>query len=76
MPGQLMLTESDNELWLDMENITCLRLFRREIKDRKIVTFHEFLFDSKEGIVSGDNSIMANEFVFFFHQNPPDKHED
>ena len=76
MPGKLMLTESDNELWLDMENINCLRLFKRETKGRKIVTFHEFLFDSREGIVSGDNSFMANEFVFFFHQKPPDKHED
>jgi hypothetical protein len=76
MPGQLMLTESDNELWLDMENINCLHLLKRETKGRKIVTFHEFLFDSKKGIVSGDNSIMANEFIFFFHQKPPAKHEN
>ncbi|NQT77427.1 MAG: lantibiotic dehydratase family protein [Bacteroidetes bacterium] len=75
MPRQLTLTESDNELWLDMENISCLRLLKREIKNRKVVSFREFLFDSKEGIVSGENGIMANEFVFFFHQTPADKHE-
>ena len=76
MPRQIMLTESDNELWLDMESISCLRLFKRETKGRKAVSFREFLFDSKEGVVSGENGIMANEFVFFFHQTSADKHED
>ena len=68
IPAKVILASGDNELWIDLENINCLRLFQNEIKNMMEVKLREFVFRPEDCIVSENGSPFAHECVFFIHQ--------
>ncbi|MEN8224878.1 MAG: lantibiotic dehydratase family protein [Bacteroidota bacterium] len=70
IPREVVLSAGDNELWIDLGNLNCVRLLQQEIKGLKLAVLHEFLFRPDQDIVKGEDGPYANECVFFFHKNP------
>lgn len=68
VPSKVLLSRSDNELWLDLNNTVCLRLLQYELRNQSQAVLQEYLFDHKEAVVQGKEGPLNNEFVFFIHQ--------
>ena len=68
IPGKVILAAGDNELWIDLENIYCLRLLQNEIKNMQEATLREYLFQPDKCIVRANEEPFAHECVFFIHQ--------
>lgn len=64
----VVVPDADNELYLDLEDSPCQRLFLELIAKRKGIMLEEFLFTAEDAVVSQDGNAYANEFQFVFHQ--------
>lgn len=64
----VVVPDSDNELYLDLENSDCIRLLLDLIIRRKGILLEEFLFTTDDAIVRENTNIYTNEFIFAFHQ--------
>lgn len=68
VPGRVLLSRSDNELWLDLNNLVCLRLLQHELRNQSEAILQEYLFEHEQSMVQGRNGPLNNEFVFFIHR--------
>lgn len=68
IPDRVLLSKSDNELWLDLNNIDCLRLLQYELRNQSQAVLQEYLFDHDQVVVQGKEAPLNNEFVFFIHR--------
>ena len=68
IPEQVIVPDFDNELYLELSDIKCIRLLLSLIIQRKTVVLEEFLFDSDTAIVKQDNNRYTNEVIFAFHK--------
>lgn len=69
MPTEVIIPDSDNELYLDLEDTQCQRLLLEEIAKRKQIVLEEFLFRNDSGIVHRGKDRFTNEVIFAFHKN-------
>jgi thiopeptide-type bacteriocin biosynthesis protein len=58
IPKHILLIEGDNELLIDLENETSLKMFISTIKKKGLIILQEFLFDIKKGVVQNENKKM------------------
>lgn len=69
IPTEVIIPDSDNELYLDLEDTQCQRLLLEEIAKRKQIVLEEFLFRNDSGIVHRGKDRFTNEVIFAFHKN-------
>ncbi len=69
IPHLVSLVDNDNELLLNLENITCLRILFSIIKGRKKFRLAEFLFDEKHPVVHSTDGQFTNEFILPFYKS-------
>jgi hypothetical protein len=67
MPAYVWLADSDNKLFINLENLMCIRTLFSVIKNRGGFQLEEFLFDPGNPIVKGEEGIFTNEFIFSFY---------
>lgn len=67
IPKLVLLVEGDNELPINLENITCLRMFFDLVKNKNNIVLREFLFDTKNEVsdLLGKSS-YTNQIVLSF----------
>jgi class I lanthipeptide synthase len=70
LPREVLLSESDNELYLNLENKTCIKILIDQVKKQPSFTLVEFLFNTDNLITFGSDGGTTNEFVFVFHKTP------
>lgn len=68
IPDRVVLSEGDNELYIDMNNPLSIRAWLSVVKKCQYFTLVEFLFDQETAIVHGPEGAFANEFVFAFYK--------
>ena len=64
----VIVPDSDNELYLDLEDSRCQRLFLEMVGKRKGLMLEEFLFTAENAVVRQGGNAYTNEFQFVFHQ--------
>jgi len=69
IPSMVSLMDNDNELLINLENITCLRTLFSIIKGRKKFRLAEFLFDEKHPVVQSIDGHYTNEFILPFFKS-------
>lgn len=64
-----LLIDGDNTLYIDWENIMSIRSMFAIIKTRKIIKFHEFLFESQNAVVRDkEGNPYLNECIATFYK--------
>ncbi|NIM10536.1 MAG: hypothetical protein GTO45_00960 [Candidatus Aminicenantes bacterium] len=67
MPAYVWLADSDNKLFINLENLMCIRTLFSVTKNRGGFQLEEFLFDPGNSIVKGEEGVFTNEFIFSFY---------
>lgn len=67
IPTCVVVPDSDNELFLNLEDTTSQRILVSLINKRKTVQLEEFLFDASNMIVHEDGKSFTNEIIMIFH---------
>ncbi len=82
IPKLVLLKDGDNELLINLKNLTSIRMWLNLVKNRTVFILDEFLFD-QNGLVQGSDfeSSHTNQFIIsFYHkerlQKKKDKHEN
>ncbi|MCP5107270.1 MAG: hypothetical protein GY950_28040 [bacterium] len=68
IPGQVMLADSDNKLYINLDNALCIRTLFSVTKNRGGFQLVEFLFDPGNAVVKSKEGVYPNEFIFSFHK--------
>ncbi len=63
LPSKFTISEGDNELFIDTENILLLELFKNSIKIKNRVAIKEFLLDGGLPIKNTHNQYFSNQLV-------------
>ncbi|MCL2502928.1 MAG: lantibiotic dehydratase family protein, partial [Bacteroidales bacterium] len=71
IPRFVVLPDGDNELFIDTESLTNLRMLYSVVKKRPKFTLREFPIDMENSILKKDRAIFTNEFLFIFHKQRP-----
>jgi len=66
-PQFILLSDGDNELLINLENLTSIKMFLSTIKNRTMFKLSEFLHDFDNSIVKDEsNNCYSNEFIISF----------
>ena len=68
IPNEVLLSDGDNELYVNMNNPLSLRAWMSIVKNRQSFLLEEMLFNSDTAIVHGQDEIFTNEFLFSFYK--------
>lgn len=69
IPQFVLLTEGDNELLVDFENVLSVKMLFSAIKKRESFELKEFLFDLENAVIKDEQrNSFTNEFVITFHK--------
>jgi aminopeptidase N len=69
IPQLVLLTEGDNELLVDFENVLSIKMLFSAIKKREKFELKEFLFDMENSVIQDDmENPFTNEFILSFHK--------
>jgi len=72
MPAQVALMDSDNQLFINLDNIMCIKTLFSVTRNRPNFQIIEYLFDTGSGdraVVKSDGHYYSNEFVFCFYKD-------
>lgn len=69
MPALVLLVDSDNKLFINLDNALCIRTLFSITKKRPGFQLSEFLYGKgdKPAVVTGKEGVFTNEFVFCFY---------
>lgn len=68
LPNYVVLVEDDNELLINLNNITCVKMFMNSVKNKRAFQLQEFMFEMNDGLVKDmQNEQYANQFIFSFY---------
>lgn len=68
IPDRVVLADSDNKLYVNMNDPLSIRAWLAIVKKRQVFSLEEFLFDSRNAIVHGPEGAFTNEFIFAFYK--------
>jgi hypothetical protein len=69
IPNNVVLIDSDNELYINLENISLIKVLLSLVKNRSSFILKEFFFNVDEEFVTDiDSKNYANEFIFSFYK--------
>jgi hypothetical protein len=66
LPEYVLLSDSDNKLFMNLDNVMCIRTLFSVTKNRGGFQLEEFLFNPESSIVKGKEGVFTNEFIFSF----------
>jgi ribosome biogenesis protein Nip4 len=67
-PNFVVLVEDDNELLINLSNITCVKMFLDTIKNKRNFQLQEFVFKNDDGFIKDINGERySNQFIFSFY---------
>ena len=69
LPAEVLLADGDNELYLNLKSKMCIKILLNQVRNRASFILKEFLFDSKNLVVSNPEGGFTNEFIVAFHNN-------
>jgi len=69
VPDEIILADSDNELYLNLNNMICVNILLDQVKMRNSFTLKEFLFSEDDLIVRGPEGGFTNEFLISYYKN-------
>lgn len=75
IPNKVLLVDGDNELYIDMNNLSSIRAWLSVVKKRPSFQLEEFIFDPETAVVHGPNGVFTNEFIFSFYRESMTKKE-
>jgi hypothetical protein len=67
MPAYVLLTDSDNKLFINLDNLMCIKTLFSVTKNRPNFQLTEFLYNPGNAIVKGPEGLFTNEFVLCFY---------
>ena len=67
IPAYVLLTDSDNKLFINLENLMCIKTLFSVTKNRPSFQLTEFLYNPGHAIVKGPEGVFTNEFVLCFY---------
>lgn len=70
IPDHVLLSDGDNELYIDMNNALSIRSWLSIVRNRDYFNLVEFLFNPKTAVVHSQEGTFVNEFIFSFYQDP------
>ncbi|MCK5057749.1 MAG: lantibiotic dehydratase family protein [Candidatus Aminicenantes bacterium] len=68
IPAYVDLSDGDNKLLINLENLLCLKTLFSVTKNRPGFQLTEFLFDPGATLVTGREGVFTNEFIVSFHR--------
>lgn len=68
MPAYVALSDSDNRLFINLENALCINTLFSVTKKRTVFQLIEFLFDPTKTVVKSKEGVFTNEFIFSFYK--------
>ena len=68
IPDCVLLSDGDNELYIDMNYPLSIRSWLSIVKKRPSFRLDEFLFDPATAVVHGPEGVFTNEFIFSFYR--------
>jgi len=69
LPDEFLLIDNDNELYVNINNETSLKILLNQIKKRSSCELAEFIFSEDNLIVTGIDGNYTNEFIITFYKN-------
>lgn len=66
MPACVALMDGDNDLFIHLENVLCIRTLLSVVKNRPNFQLVEFLFNPDTALVKNEEGVFTNEFIFSF----------
>ncbi len=70
LPDFFVLADGDNELLINSNNISYLKMFVDVIKNRSVIKLNEFIFLNKDSIVEDrEGNYFTNEIIMTFYKN-------
>jgi lantibiotic biosynthesis protein len=79
IPAEVLLADSDNKLYINLENIMCIRTLFSVTQNRPGFELEEFLFSSENAVVKSPDGVFTNEVVLSYYNegklNPPESRE-
>jgi hypothetical protein len=70
LPLKMLLSDGDNELLVDWENVRSIRALFSTIKKRDMITLTEYLYKPKNSVVRDENgNPYPNECIVAFYKN-------
>jgi len=70
IPRHVLLSDGDNELFIDWESFISIKSFFSIIKRRSLVRFYEFLFDPENAVVKDEiGEVYLNECIVCLHKD-------
>jgi lantibiotic biosynthesis protein len=70
IPQLIILSDGDHELLVNLENLSSIKMFLYEIKNKAQFKLKEFLFDEKAVVESSDGKeYYTNQIILAFHKN-------
>lgn len=67
LPQYILFAENDNELLINLENISSIKMLLDAIGDKANFTLKEFLFKDEEQIVHKDQEFYTNQIILTFY---------
>ena len=71
LPRYVVLPDGDNELFVDTESPTSMRILYSVVKKRPQCTLREFPFDVERALLKDGVNAFTNEWLFTFHKTQP-----
>lgn len=68
MPAYVALSDSDNRLFISLENALCINTLFSVTKNRPNFQLIEFLFEPANAVVKSKEGVFPNEFIFSFYK--------
>ena len=65
----VVLADGDNELSLNLENLTCVKLLLNQVKRRSSFKLTEFLVNKDPEFCTSNDGVFTNEFVISFYKS-------
>lgn len=69
IPNKIIVSDFDNELYIDFDNELSCNLFLSLIKKRENVILKEYLFNNEKPLIKKDGSSVNNEIILSFYKD-------
>lgn len=68
IPNNITISQGDNQLPIDIRNISCLKILIQDLKKYKSLVLHECLFNENNLVVNGPEGAFTNEIIVPWHK--------
>lgn len=72
IPSYILLEDGDNELFLNLDNLLCVKTLFSLVKNRNSFKLQEFLFNPEKNLAKGQEGNYTNQTVVCFYKEKQD----